>query len=392
MKQRILPKSLILPSFCSFSLVAFSYSAASLADEKKQVDDVKPSFATIPKEKIDAEQMRLVKATHKRIMERQAKEKNEFKAYTDKMQGDVEFTMQPIKTKPFTWKGEEEGDVLEVTLDDFWMASTETTWAAYNEYYNPMINGEEILREKDGSVDKFQRPHFNDDFILLARPTRQLYDMTWGMGKLGFSAVGITHHAANKFCQWLSYQTGHFYRLPTEAEWEYACRGGSEKKYSWGDDASIAGEYAWYAGNYKEGDIYHKPAEKKANGYGLYDMHGNVLELTLDGFVKNRQKHFGKKSVHNPWVKATKPYPHVTKGGHWKDSIETMLSSARVPSSPNLKRTDPQGPKSIWAFSDASFLGFRVVRPVKVPSPEEMYHYWNSGTAYDGEMAVYWNK
>ncbi|MDA7881985.1 formylglycine-generating enzyme family protein, partial [Akkermansiaceae bacterium] len=133
---------------------------------------------------------------------------------------------------------------------------------------------------------------------------------------------------------------------------------------------------------------YHQPGQKKANAYGLFDMHGNVLELTLDGYVEDRKKHFGKGDVHNPWVKATKPYPHVTKGGHWKHPLEKIISSARIPSHPNWKKTDPQGPKSIWAFSDAPFLGFRVVRPIKIPSAEELYHYWNSGTEFDGEMAV----
>ena len=340
--------------------------------------DVKPALPAGMKE-VDPEQMRLAKLIHQRIVEKKAK-KSQFVPYTEVMRSGVEFQMRPIKAKLFQWKGQKD-DVLTVTLDDFWMASTETTWAAYDAFQESSVE-----REKDGSVNSFVRPSIKDDYILLARPTQQDFPVTKGMPKKGFSAVGVTHHAANKFCQWLSYQTGHFYRLPTEAEWEYACRGGSDKKFSWGDDAQQASLHAWYG--FKEGDDYRKPGLKKANGFGLYDMHGNVLEFTLDGYVENRRKHFNKDKVHNPWVRATQPYPHVTKGGHWKHPLEKIVASARIPSEPRWKRMDPQDPKSIWAFSNGPFIGFRVVRPVKLPTAQQMYYYWNSGTAYDGEMAV----
>ena len=362
-------------------LIATFNTTPVLAENKTPSNDIKPALSTVAKEDINEEQMRLAKVIHTKLIETRAKEKSGFKTYTDKTLSGFEIQMKPITAKPFVWKGTHKEDVLKVTLDDFWMASTETSWAAYDAFYNT-----ELKREKDGSVDQFVRPSIKDDLVLLARPTPQYFPVTWGMPKEGYSAVGATHHAANKFCQWLSYQTGHFYRLPTEAEWEYACRAGSDTKYSWGDDATSAADFSWYG--FEDGTNYHKPGQKKANAYGLFDMHGNVLELTLDGFVEDRKKHFGKGTVHNPWVKATKPYPHVTKGGHWKHPLEKITSSARIPTEPEWKQTDPQGPKSIWALSDAPFLGFRVVRPVKIPSAEEIYHYWNSGTELDGEMAV----
>jgi len=87
----------------------------------------------------------------------------------------------------------------------------------------------------------------------------------------------------------------------------------------------------------------------------------------------------GKSGVSNPWNKGTHPYPHVVRGGSWQQDPEELRSAVRLGSHRNWKQQDPQLPKSIWFLTDAKFLGFRVVRPLKVPSAEEMFHYWNNG-------------
>ena len=365
---------LSFPPALKFILVLSAFTTVSAFADAGNQFDIKPVF---PKDDFDGEQMRLAKVIHKRILDQQQKERQTpFAAYKEKLETGVEFEMLPIKGGTFTWKGTEKGDELEVTLSPFWMCKTEVIWEEYDPFMYPAVT-----REKDGSIPGFMREKIKNDFSLLARPTPPHHPMTFGMPRDGYPAISMTQHAANKYCQWLSYQTGHFYRLPTEAEWEYACLAGSDKKYSWGEDPTEAGNYAWLGGD--AGSHYQKPAQKKPNAWGIYDMHGNVQEWTLDQYVLNRRAHFGKDKVTNPWVRATQPYPHVTKGGHWKQPAKGLKASARYQSSAAWKMIDPQDPKSLWYHTSAAFLGMRVVRPAKVPTAEEMYYYWNSGVAED---------
>jgi len=359
---------------------------------------------------VDEEQMRLTKLIRERILKQVEKdahkatpaegsqgkatpaegsqgkatpaEGSQGKAYTEELDNGVSFEMLPVKGGSFRWQGDQADDVIEATISPFWMGKYEVTWEEYEPF---MIT--ELPREKDGQVVDFMRETIEDDGKLMARPTPPYHPMTYGMPREGHPAVSMTQHAANKYCQWLSYKTGHFYRLPTEAEWEYACRAGSTTKFSWGDDAAKAGEYALIGGD--ASSTYDLPGQKKPNAWGFYDMHGNVLEWTLDQHVDNRLKHFGNKAQKDPWVIATKAYPHVTKGGYWQQDIEAISSAARHPSRPDWKASDPQSPKSLWYHTDTPWLGMRLVRPANIPSLEEMYRAWNSGVAEDGEMAAY---
>ena len=136
------------------------------------------------------------------------------------------------------------------------------------------------------------------------------------------------------------------------------------------------GDYAWTAAN--SGGKYEKVATKKPNAWGLYDMLGNAMEWTLDAYAPYKAG-----AQTNPWVKATAPYPHVARGGSWNDPIDASRCTARVASDASWKQQDPQLPKSIWYMTDAQWLGFRLVRPAKVPTADEMFAYWNSGVEHD---------
>jgi formylglycine-generating enzyme required for sulfatase activity len=249
-----------------------------------------------------------------------------------------------------------------VHIDAFWMQAHEVTWDEYRLFMFAKQGG--VVAQKDEVVDG------------VTRPTRPYVEMSFGMGINGFPAISMTQHAANKYAEWLSAKTGEFYRLPTEAEWEYACRAGTNTEYFFGDDPTQLGDYAWYSAN--SNAKYQKVASKKPNPWGLYDILGNVMEWTLDQYEPYKPA-----PETDPWVKPTKPYPIAVRGGSWNDPPDMLRSAARVASDASWKQQDPQLPKSIWYETDAQWLGFRLVRPAKLPTPDEMYKYWNSGVEHD---------
>ncbi|MBT5311217.1 MAG: SUMF1/EgtB/PvdO family nonheme iron enzyme, partial [Verrucomicrobia bacterium] len=116
---------------------------------------------------------------------------------------------------------------------------------------------------------------------------------------------------------------------------------------------------------------------KKPNPWGLHDMHGNVSEWVLDQFVPDIYATY-KEAVSNPFEYGKSLYPRVARGGSWMDKPPGLRSAVRIASSDNWKFQDPQLPKSIWYHTDAQFLGFRVIRPLIVPSAEDMHKYWTT--------------
>jgi formylglycine-generating enzyme required for sulfatase activity len=153
--------------------------------------------------------------------------------------------------------------------------------------------------------------------------------------------VCISWNDAAAYCEWLCEQTGEPYSLPTEAEWEYACRAESETAYCFGDDEKRLEDYAWYANNAE--DKTHPVGQKKANAWGLHDMHGNVWEWVQDWFGD-----YSKESQHNP-SGPEQGSDRVFRGGSWRRGAENCRSAVRSNWRPGYR---------------GSYLGFRLARRV----------------------------
>jgi formylglycine-generating enzyme required for sulfatase activity len=262
----------------------------------------------------------------------------------------------------------DEGPVHTVTVAPFWMGKYEVTWDQYEIWGENM----DITRRKIFGRIATPRDEIAD---AVTRPTPAYTDMSFGMGKQKHPAICMTQHAARKYCEWLSAKTGHYYRLPTEAEWEYACRAGTTTTWSFGDDVAQLGEYAWYEDNADYN--YHIVGQKKPNPWGLHDMHGNVSEWVLDQYANDTYSKLAKSGEENPLVIPTTLFPRVVRGGHFEDSPALLRSAVRMASSLEWKEQDPQIPQSIWYHTDALGVGFRIVRPLNDPSEQEQTDKWD---------------
>jgi len=293
-----------------------------------------------------------------------------FEAYKQLIYGSSEsILMQPVTGGNFIM-GNNDGKSNEipahrVTVDDFWMSAFEITWDQYQLFAE---------RQIDGVSHPEKSEEITLDIDAVATATTPYVDMSHGMGRKGYPVVNITEYAALTFCKWLSAKTGNFYRLPTEAEWEYACRAGGTEYYSFGKDSTQLGEYAWYKAN--SNNKYQKVGAKKPNAFGIYDMHGNVAEWTMDQYTETAYHKRNTALTSNPWEIPTELYPRAVRGGSWKDEATELGAATRIGSRAAWKRIDPQIPKSRWWFTNAAHVGFRIIRPKNTPSKEEMDKYW----------------
>lgn len=285
---------------------------------------------------------------------------------------DVTFQMLPIPAGGFLIGSPEneakrevdEGPQQMIKIDAFYMMETEMTWDLFELF---------IDTEKSALVG-----YTSDDSKVKAdavtRPSTPYLDPSFGMGKKNYPAISMTQFAALNFCKWLSEVTGKFYRLPTEAEWEYACKAGTTTAYSFGDSVDQLGDYAWHWDN--SDDTYHEVAKKKPNPWGLYDMHGNIAEWTMDQYQEDYYASLEEGAV-NPWRIPTNLHPRSVKGGSWDDDPEALRSASRLMSDRDWQKRDPQIPKSFWWNTDAPFLGLRVVRPAKEMTKEDVEEFFS---------------
>ena len=299
----------------------------------------------------------------------------EMKPYTQKVIGtDAKFDMVPIRGGKVLMgspadeadRKEDEGPQFEAEVEPFWMGKCEVTWDQY-ELWGMGLDKQ--FRKVTGA----KSTEWDTLADAITMPTKPYADMSFGMGKDSTPAICMTQLAAKMYCKWLSAKTGYYYRLPTEAEWEYACRAGTKTAFSFGDDPADLDDYGWHYGN--SDDKYHKVGQKKPNPWGLYDMHGNVAEWVLDQYTKDGYAQFAGKSLKNPILTPKKIDPRTVRGGSWFDDADRARSAARTGSSLDWKAQDPQIPQSVWYLTDAEWVGFRVVRPLRKPSAEEAMKY-----------------
>ena len=278
---------------------------------------------------------------------------------------DIVFTLMKIPGGSFMigspddeiGRKDDEGPQREVMVDSFYIGVHEVLYDSWSIFHS---------REND-NAESAEAANFDPDII--ARPSPPYEDPAHGMGTRGHPAVGMTQWGALQYARWLSEKTGNFYRLPTEAEWEYACRAGTTSEYSFGSEDPVL--YAWFSENSSE--AYNPVGMKEPNPWGLFDMHGNVAEWTLDEYVSN---FYQVMETNNPWSVPTRLYPRTVRGGAYDDELEAIRCAARLQSSADWKRRDPQIPKSMWWNTDSPFVGFRIVRPVNPPSPEKQEEFW----------------
>lgn len=299
---------------------------------------------------------------------------------------DVTFEMQPIPGGRFKLGSPEseashrpdESPQVEVEIEPFWMSTYEVTWAEYKQYM-----ALHDLFKKMAAANVHPITDANKHQIITA--PSNLYDPTFTF-RLGAEpkqpAITMSQYAAKQYTKWLSGVTGHCYRLPSEAEWEYACRAGTTTAYSFGDDPALLDEYAWHYGNGSE--TTHLVGQKKPNPWGLFDIHGNVGEWVLDGYTKDGYVRLAGKTV--GWQEAiawpTKLYPRVVRGGGWDDDAAGCRSAARRKSDDDDWRAeDPNFPQSPWWFTSqpALSVGFRPIRPLNAPAtPAEREKFWKA--------------
>ncbi|HVZ55074.1 MAG TPA: SUMF1/EgtB/PvdO family nonheme iron enzyme [Chitinophagaceae bacterium] len=259
------------------------------------------------------------------------------------------FTMGSPDTEP--GRDADEGPRRTFVISPFWMGACEVTHDEFDLFFK------DVTLSQNLSTDA------------VTRPSPQYIDLTWDMGRAGgYPVNSMQQRTAIMYCRWLYRKTGLFYRLPTEAEWEYACRAGTGTAYFFGNDTAGLSRYAWYAGN--SGGTYHQVARLQPNAFGLYDMLGNVAEWVLDQYDPD---YFSRMAdgQRDPVRLPTSRHPHLLKGGSYSDPAPELRCANRISWRPEWNRRDPQIPKSKWWLTDAPFAGFRLVRPLNPPSPEE---------------------
>ena len=307
-----------------------------------------------------------------------AAEVTEFRNFTETVPGSTasirmiaipggEFLMGSPEDEPM--RKDDEGPQKKVKISPFFMGEYEVTWDQFWAFYT------ETMSEGRTPPSVIYANNTREDIDAVSGPTPPfgIPDQGWGMGDR--PAITMTHYSAETFCQWLSLKTGRKYRLPTEAEWEYAARGGTSTPYFFeGNPKKLSNEgflknifkadttgingFAVYANN--SSNRSQEPSKVKANPFGLKNMLGNVMEYCSDWYAEDAYSKIqdGATDPKGP----SEGTERVVRGGLYNSDAADLRSAARSHTQHDKwLRTDPQNPKSIWWYSDIKGVGFRVV-------------------------------
>ena len=296
--------------------------------------------------------------------------------FTEKIpQTPISFEMVAIPGGTFTigspknedYRKDDEGPQKTVQISPFFMGKVEVTWDEFLAFYG-QTGAEGRSTDTEGARAK------NDvDGISGPTPPYGQPDQNWGLGNR--PAITMRYHAAQTYCDWLSKITGKTYRLPTEAEWEYACRAGTQTPYFFeGNPKDFSKDKFWNklfgadTTNINSYVIYEvnsmaktqTSSDVRPNPFGLKNMLGNVSEFCKDWYAPDAYSLLTDGTI-NPKGPANGT-EHVVRGGSFKSSAADVRSATRdFTKTEAWMKTDPQMPKSIWWYSDANMVGFRVV-------------------------------
>ncbi|HEV8604213.1 MAG TPA: SUMF1/EgtB/PvdO family nonheme iron enzyme [Tepidisphaeraceae bacterium] len=237
----------------------------------------------------------------------------------------VKFDMVKIPAGKFMYSPDSKTPPKETEIKSFWIGKSECLWDHYDVYESRLdLTEDQKIEMKKTGVDA------------KTRPSKPYLAPDRGYGHTGFPVISVSYKSATMYCVWLSEKTGKKYRLPTEAEWEYACRAGAKDPVQLAKNQVL--DMAWTKEN---ADDKTQPAmTKKPNAWGLYDMLGNAGE----------------------WCSQLQGDLPVLKGATFLEPATKINPGWRAPFDKAWQETDPNIPKATWWLSDGTFTGFRIAR------------------------------
>jgi len=294
---------------------------------------------------------------------------------------DVVFEMVPVRGSTFRMRSRQDrASEVEVTIEPFWLGRYEVTWSEYDQYCDllkPFTRFQQLGIRKvtdENQIDAVTAPSaiYDPRMYFPAMADRREWPK--------HPATAMTQYGAKQYTKWLSKLTGRFYRLPSEAEWEYACRAGSTTSFCFGDGEGKLADYAWYFDSSDEDT--HPVGLKKPNRWGLYDMHGNVSEWVLDQFSETYAPLRKAVAAGEPPIQwPTRLHPRTVCGGSWDSDAVDCQSATRAGSSVEWQQEEPMVPPSPHWLA-CSFvgrtIGFRIARPLNPPPIKSHAKYWDA--------------